>query len=124
MRLPLPFWLLLASLCMAATASAGESKSDVIALSAGQVGLPPANFDIWIASGASTRDWSVVRETSAEGQLAIKNTGSRGNELAVFRPLSAANVTAKVRFKLIAGKDRPQASRCASSIQMTTTSSA
>jgi hypothetical protein len=88
--------------------SASAVPAEVIDLTQGQIGSPLASFDFWRSSRLAPQDWSVVRDGSADGHLAIRNAGAGPDALAAYRPLSVVNVTAKIRFKLLGGK-RPTA---------------
>ena len=72
------------------------------------VGGLSSDFTTWRTGQGAPAQWSVVQDTSANGGHAIAQTSQDQTDyrfpLAVYKPVSAKNVEATVRFKPVDGK--------------------
>jgi hypothetical protein len=72
------------------------------------VGGLPSDFTTWRTGQGAPAQWSVVQDTSANGGHAIAQTSRDQTDyrfpLAIYKPVSAKNVEATVRFKPVDGK--------------------
>jgi glycosyl hydrolase family 59 (putative galactocerebrosidase) len=72
------------------------------------VGGLPSDFTTWRTGQGAPAQWSVVQDTSANGGHAIAQTSQDQTDyrfpLAIYKPVSAKNVEATVRFKPVDGK--------------------
>ena len=92
--------------CMAAPSLAVDGQT-TIAFAENRIGMPPADFDLGITGHGHPGKWTVVRDETAAGGLAIEQssddpTDDRFN-FAVYQSLSLKNLVASTRFKLITG---------------------
>jgi len=68
----------------------------------------PADFTFWHTGGGAPTEWLVVSDPTAVRQSAIAQTSTDPTSyrfpLAVYKPVSAADVDVSVRFKPVSGK--------------------
>jgi hypothetical protein len=71
------------------------------------IGAAPADFEFARTGEGELGQWSVVRDPTAGGGLAIEHVSTDQRDerfsLAIYRPLKAENVEVSVRFKIISG---------------------
>ena len=75
-----------------------------------RIGLPPEQFDFGITGQGRPGQWSVVRDVTAIGGIAVEQSSNDPTEnrlaFAIYRPLSLKNLAISMRFKLIKGTMR------------------
>jgi hypothetical protein len=84
-----------------------ERATTQINIAAMQPGTAPRNFGFALTGEGAVSAWRVVADPTAAAQKAIAQTSTDRTDyrfpLAVYEPLSAANVDVIVRFKPVAG---------------------
>jgi hypothetical protein len=94
-----------ALLPVAARAQETPTKVDIAQM---PVGGLSSDFTTWRTGQGAPAQWSVVQDTSANGGHAIAQTSQDQTDyrfpLAIYKPVSAKNVEATVRFKPVDGK--------------------
>jgi hypothetical protein len=95
--------------CMVAPALAVDGGSG-IDFDESRIGLPPEQFDFGITGQGRPGQWSVVRDVTAIGGIAVEQSSNDPTEnrlaFAIYRPLSLKNLAVSMRFKLIKGTMR------------------
>lgn len=90
-----------------AIAALHPARADMIAFGTTQVGNTPSEFDVSRTGDGGPAQWIVVRDATAQGGLALEQASQDKADyrfpLAVYKPLSAANVAVQVRFKPVSG---------------------
>lgn len=86
----------------------GAARAETIAFGNDAVGGLPANFETGLTGNGDEGRWEIVEDPSAEGgralaQLSPDDTNNR-YPLAIYTPVSAANVNVQARFKAISGE--------------------
>ena len=83
------------------------ARADMIAFGTTQVGSTPSEFDVARTGDGGPAQWIIVRDTTAQGGLALeqasRDTADYRFPLAIYKPLSTANVAVEVRFKAVSG---------------------
>jgi hypothetical protein len=84
-----------------------QSAAMIVAVAKMEVGSAPADFDFARTGQGGPGQWVVIPDASASGARAIEQSSTDRTDyrfpLAIYRPLSAANVDVSVRFKAVAG---------------------
>jgi hypothetical protein len=93
--------------CVVAPASAVDGKAS-IDLGENSVGVPSLeDFDFMITGGGQPGQWTMVRDGTAIGGVAIEQSSKDPTEnrlpLAIYRRLALKNLAASIRLKLING---------------------
>jgi hypothetical protein len=93
--------------CVVAPAFAVDGKAS-IDLEENSIGVPPLeDFDFVITGGGQPGQWTMVRDVTAIGGVAIEQSSKDLTEnrlpLAIYRPLALKNLAASIRLKLING---------------------
>ena len=95
--------------CLVAPAYAVDAGSG-IDFDESKIGLPPEQFDFGITGQGRPGQWSVVRDVTAIGGIAVEQSSNDPTEnrlvFAIYRPLSLKNLAISMRFKLIKGTMR------------------
>ena len=85
-----------------------QSSPILVPIESMVVGSPPADFDFARTGQGGPGKWAVVGDPTAPGGRAIEQTSSEATDyrfpLAIYKPVSAANVAVSVRFKATAGR--------------------
>lgn len=112
-RSPVPtFGLLLAIACVACPTFgvSGPNTATVIDIEKNEIGAPPAEFELSPLSEAIQGSWTVVRDATANGGIAIEHSciRSAGDRppLAIFKPASVKNAEISVRLSATGGTSR------------------
>jgi hypothetical protein len=75
-----------------------------------RIGLPPEQFDFGITGQGRPGQWSVVRDVTATGGIAVEQSSNDPTEnrlaFAIYRPLFLKNLAVSMHFKLIKGTMR------------------
>jgi len=92
--------------CMAAPSLAVDGQT-TIAFAENRIGMPPADFDLGITGHGQPGKWTIVRDETAAGGIAIEQSSDDPTDdrfdFAVYQSLSLKNLAASTRFKLITG---------------------
>jgi hypothetical protein len=108
--------LAIASLVVAGVATAGvvtdpahaHETSKVNDFSAAAIGSLPDGFLVARTGNGAAAEWAVVEDASASNGRALAQTSADRTDyrfpLAIYQPMSAANVEVTVRFKALAGE--------------------
>ena len=84
-----------------------SARADMIAFGTTQVGSTPSEFDVARTGDGGPAQWIIVPDTTAQGGLALeqasRDTADYRFPLAIYKPLSTANVAVQVRFKAVSG---------------------
>jgi hypothetical protein len=92
--------------CMAAPSLAVDGQT-TIAFAENRIGMPPADFDLGVTGHGQPGKWTIVRDESAAGGVAIELSSDDPTEdrfdFAVYQSLSLKNLAASTRFNLING---------------------
>lgn len=95
-----------AMITLVATTLALPAVADAIKFTA--AGAPPADFEFGRTGSGAAGVWSVVRDDTADGGLALEQQSQDRTDfrfpLAIYKPASAKNVDVQVRFKAMAGR--------------------
>jgi hypothetical protein len=82
-------------------------SADVVAM-AGEVGRLPTDFQTGRTGKGAMGQWTLVADPTAEGGRALAQLSSDQTDyrfpLAIYQPVTAANVDVTVRFKAVAGQ--------------------
>ena len=83
------------------------ARADMIAFGTTQAGSTPSEFDVARTGDGGPAQWIIVPDTTAQGGLALeqasRDTADYRFPLAIYKPLSTANVAVQVRFKAVSG---------------------
>jgi hypothetical protein len=94
------------AVCMAAPSLAVDGQT-TIAFAENLIGMPPADFDLGVTGHGQPGKWTIVRDKSAAGGVAIEQSSDDPTDdrfdFAVYQSLSLKNLAASTRFKLITG---------------------
>src|ERR1700681_3484688 len=92
--------------CMAAPSLAVDGQT-AIAFAETRIGMPPADFDLGVTGHGQPGKWTIVRDESAAGGLAIEQSSDDPTDdrfdFAVYQSLSLKSLAPSTRFKLITG---------------------
>jgi hypothetical protein len=92
--------------CMPAPTLAVDGQT-TIAFAENRIGMPPADFDLGVTGHGRPGTWTIVRDETAAGGLAIEQSSDDPTDdrfdFAVYQSLSLKNLAASTRFKLITG---------------------
>jgi hypothetical protein len=84
-----------------------EGTATKIDLTSREIGVPPSDFELSQTGDGERGQWTVVRDPTALGGLAIEHRSTDHHDdrfpLAIYKPLAFENVEAGVRFKIISG---------------------
>ena len=84
------------------------ASAEVIGFGKASRGAPPLDFDFSRTGSGGSGRWAVVDDDTADGGRALEQSSTEKTDyrfpLAIYKPLSAKNVEATVRFKPIAGE--------------------
>src|SRR5437879_5484034 len=79
------------------------ASAEVIGFTSASVGAPPQDFELGRTGSGGPGKWTVVDDDTAEGGRALEQSSTEKTDnrfpLAIYKPLSAKNVDATVRFK-------------------------
>jgi hypothetical protein len=71
------------------------------------IGSPPADFDFQRTGKGDLGRWTLVRDPTSTGGLAIEHVSTDQHDdrfpLAIYQPIAAENLEAKVRLKIVSG---------------------
>ena len=94
--------------CAGSVEGLTETGAIMIAIDKMTLGAEPADFDFARTGQGGPARWAVTSDPSAAAGLAIEQTSTDTTDyrfpLAIYRPVSASDVEATVRFKAVAGK--------------------
>ena len=80
----------------------------MIAIEKMDIGKAPADFDFGLTGQGGAGQWVVTSDPSASGGRTIEQTSTDRTDyrfpLAIYKPLSAANMDVSVRFKAVGGR--------------------
>ena len=86
---------------------AAEDAATTIDFAKSAIGSPPADFEFQRTGQGDLGRWTLVRDPSAAGGLAIEHISTDPHDdrfpLAIYQPIAAENVEVKVRLKIISG---------------------
>ena len=92
----------------AGSAGFTQTGAIMIAIDKMTVGAPPAGFVFARTGQGGPAQWAVAADATAAGGRAIEQTSTDTTDyrfpLAIYQPVSAANVDVVLRFKPVAGK--------------------
>ncbi len=101
----------LAAMCLAIGIGAlglAQGGTTMIEIAKMTPGAPPSDFDFARTGQGPPGQWGVVADTSAHLSRAIEQSNTDRTDyrfpLAIYRPLSARNLDATLRFKAISGR--------------------
>jgi hypothetical protein len=87
---------------------AAPDTTTKIDIGKGQIGAPPAEFELSPLTEAKQGSWTVVRDATAEAGIAIERVGARSAQgrppLAIYRPTSLKNAEISLRINAAGGK--------------------
>jgi hypothetical protein len=96
------------AIACAGAAALSQTGVTMIAIDKMNIGTAPDGFEFARTGSGSTGRWSVATDPTADGGRAIEQTSADTTDyrfpLAIYKPLSAGNVSITVRFKAVAGK--------------------
>ena len=98
-----------ASLGLAYAAAGGLAQTGPIMIDIGkmEIGSQPEDFDSWRTGQGGAARWLVVADATSASGRAIEQISTDKTDyrfpLAIYKPLSAQNIDAVLRFKAIAG---------------------
>lgn len=79
-----------------------------IEIGKGEIGAPPAEFELSPSSEAKQASWTVVRDATAKTGVAIEQAGVKSAEdrfpLAIYKPASLKNAEISLRLNAAGGK--------------------
>ena len=97
---------LIASVILACSAIS-PLRAETITFEREVVGIPPSDFDSWGTGDAGPGAWAVVSDDTAQGGHALAQYRHELTKervaLAIYMPLSGADLEASIRFKPISG---------------------
>ena len=97
---------LFAALLFAIALSVSTALAETVDFASDTVGLPPIDFELWGTGEAGPGRWAVARDDG--GQVGLEQYSREPIPervaLATYKPLSASDVEARVRFKALSGK--------------------
>jgi hypothetical protein len=86
---------------------ASEGNTVRVEIAKSEIGGPPSDFDFLRTGRGDIGRWTVVRDASADAEVAIEQVSEDRTEdrfsLAVYKPLSLKNVAVTARLKLVSG---------------------
>jgi hypothetical protein len=95
------------AIAAAAAPAWAEGEPVSVSFAGAQIGALPPGFAIARTGEGAPADWKVVEDdTAADGRVLAQTSSDRTDyrfPLAIYQPLSAANVEVSVRFKAVAG---------------------
>jgi len=99
-----------AALACGGTRLAAEDIATKIDFAKNGVGTPPADFEFQRSGPGDFGRWMVVRDPTATGGFAIEHVSTDQHEdrfpLAIYKPISAENIEARVRLKIVSGTSK------------------
>jgi hypothetical protein len=93
---------------LAASAIPAQAEGPIsISFAAAPIGALPPGFTAERTGGGAAADWTIIKDdTAASGRVLAQTSGDRTDyrfPLAIYQPVSTANVEVSVRFKAVAG---------------------
>src|SRR5258705_7157447 len=96
-----------APLAWGGTGLAAEDTVTTIDFAKNAIGSPPSGFDFQRTGEGDLGQWTLVRDPTAAGGLAIEHVSTDQHDdrfpLAIYQPIAAENLEVKVRLKIVSG---------------------
>jgi hypothetical protein len=84
-----------------------QDVATTIDIAKNAIATPPADFEFALTGNGELGRWTVVRDPTASGGIAIEHLSKDQHDdrfpLAIYKPLSVENVEVSVRFKIVSG---------------------